>query len=386
MTGHPETADRRRAMLRTAMGPEIAAALADPAVIEVMVNPDGSLRLDRLGEGRIDTGVRMAPAEIERIIRLVASHVRVEIHAGNPIVSAELPPRAEGMASERFEGILPPVVLGPCFTIRKPGVRIFRLGDYIADGMLTEAQAAFLRQAVRDHRNILIVGGTSSGKTTFANALLAEMADLDERVILAEDTRELQCAAPDCIALRTVAGAVTLTALVRSILRLRPDRIIVGEVRGGEALDMLKAWNTGHPGGLATLHANSAKAALYRLEQLIQEVVPVVPRRLIAEAIDILVFIKGRGTGRRIDTIAEVTGLDTDGDYAVSDPLSPSPATGDCHVSQDPSARLDRAVFHLPSHRRRRPAVARHRPRRRLQHAVGAAAAADPRFRAGAGR
>ena len=126
MTGHRETEDRRRAMLRTAMGPEIAAALADPAVIEVMVNPDGSLRLDRLGEGRIDTGVQMAPAEVERIIRLVASHVRVEVHAGNPIVSAELPPRAEGVAGERFEGILPPVVLAPCFTIRKPGVRIHR--------------------------------------------------------------------------------------------------------------------------------------------------------------------------------------------------------------------------------------------------------------------
>jgi len=223
------------------------------------------------------------------------------------------------MASERFEGILPPVVLGPCFTIRKPGVRIFRLGDYIADGMLTEAQAAFLRQAVRDHRNILIVGGTSSGKTTFANALLAEMADLDERVILAEDTRELQCAAPDCIALRTVAGAVTLTALVRSILRLRPDRIIVGEVRGGEALDMLKAWNTGHPGGIATVHANSARSALYRIEQLCQEGVVTVPRRLIAEAIDIVVFILGRGIGRRIETVAEVTGLDGNGDYAVTD-------------------------------------------------------------------
>jgi type IV secretion system protein VirB11 len=331
MISHPETEDRRRTMLRTAMGPDIAAALSDPAVIEVMVNPDGALRLDRLGEGRIDTGVRMAAAEVERIIRLVASHVRVEVHAGNPIVSAELPPRAEGAAGERFEGILPPVTLGPCFTIRKPGVRIFRLADYIADGMLTEAQAAFLRQAVRDHRNILIVGGTSSGKTTFANALLAEISDLDERVILAEDTRELQCAAQDCIALRTIAGAVTLTALIRSILRLRPDRIIIGEVRGGEALDMLKAWNTGHPGGLSTLHANSAKAALYRLEQLIQEAVAVVPRRLIAEAIDILVFIKGRGTGRRIETIAEVQGLAANDDYAVADLLPP--ATGDRHVA-----------------------------------------------------
>ena len=321
---HPETLDRRRTMLRTAMGQDIAAALADPAVIEVMVNPDGALRLDRLGEGRSDTGVRLGVPEVERIIRLVASHVRVEVHAGHPIVSAELPPRDEGVAGERFEGILPPVALAPCFTIRKPAARIYTLDDYTADRILSPAQAAILRQAIADRRNLLIIGGTSSGKTTLANALLAEMAGLDERIILIEDTRELQCAAPDCVALRTRPGVVSLADLVRSTLRFRPDRIIVGEVRGAEALDMLKAWNTGHPGGIATVHANSARAALYRLEQLIQEAVITVPRRLIAEAIDVLVFIQGRGMDRHIETIAEVTGLDTDGDYAVTD-LIPQP-------------------------------------------------------------
>jgi type IV secretion system protein VirB11 len=111
--------------------------------------------------------------------------------------------------------------------------------------------------------------------------------------------------------------------LVRSTLRLRPDRIIVGEVRGGEALDMLKAWNTGHPGGIATVHANSAGSALYRLEQLIQEAVVTVPRRLIAEAIDLIVFIEGRGSGRRIEAIAAVDGLDCSGDYALR-PLDPN--------------------------------------------------------------
>lgn len=319
---HPEAQDRRRTMLRTAMGKDIATALADPTVIEVMVNPDGALRLDRLGEGRIDTGVRLGSAQVERIIRLVASHVRVEVHTGNPVVSAELPPRDEGIAGERFEGILPPVALAPCFTIRKPAARVYTLDDYIADRILSPLQAEALRHAVTERRNLLIAGGTSSGKTTLANALLAEMAGLDERVILLEDTRELQCAAPDCVALRTKPGLVSLADLVRSTLRFRPDRIIVGEVRGAEALDMLKAWNTGHPGGVATVHANSGRAALYRLEQLIQEAVVTVPRRLIAEAIDIIVFIQGRGTARRIETISEVTGLDADGDYAVAD-LSP---------------------------------------------------------------
>jgi type IV secretion system protein TrbB len=312
--GHPETRGRRRAMLRTAMGPAIAAALADPAVIEVMVNPDGVLRLDRLGEGRVETGEKLGASEVERIIRLVASHIRVEAHANNPIVSAELPDTAE-----RFEGILPPVASAPCFSIRKPAVKIYTLDNYVEDRILSPVLADILKKAITERANLLIVGGTSSGKTTLANALLAEIARLDERVILIEDTRELQCAARDCVALRTKAGIVTMADLVRSTLRLRPDRIIVGEVRGAEALDMLKAWNTGHPGGIATVHANSARAALYRLEQLIQESVVTVPRRLIAEAIDLVVFIRGRGTARRIETIAQVTGLEADGDYAINE-------------------------------------------------------------------
>lgn len=316
---HPEAQERRRAMLRTAMGPQIAAALADPCVSEVMVNPDGVLRLDRLGEGRIDTGARLEPAEVERIIRLVASHVRGEVHVGRPIVSAELPAHNDGQAGERFEGLLPPVASAPCFSIRKPAARIHRLLDYVADGIMSAQTARLLSLAVVARKNILVAGGTSSGKTTLANALLAEMAGLDERVILIEDTRELQCAAPDCVALRTRPGVVSMADLVRSTLRLRPDRIIVGEVRGGEALDMLKAWNTGHPGGIATVHANSARSALYRIEQLVAEAVVTVPRRLIAEAIDMLVFISGRGSGRRIETVAEVGGLDSDGDYAVTD-------------------------------------------------------------------
>jgi type IV secretion system protein VirB11 len=305
-------------MLRTAMGAEIAAALADPAVVEVMVNPDGSLRLDRLGEGRVDTGVRLGAAEVERIIRLVASHTRAEIHADNPIISTELPE-----TGERFEGLLPPVVVAPAFAIRKPAAKIYTLEDYVSDRIMLPGQADMLRAAVADRRNILVVGGTSSGKTTLANALLAELSKRDERIIILEDTRELQCAAPDHVALRTKQGVVTLSALVRSTLRLRPDRIIVGEVRGGEALDMLRAWNTGHPGGIATVHANSARAALYRIEQLVQEVVVAVPRRLIAEAIDLLVFIKGRGLARRIETIAQVKGLDTNGDYALVEAQPP---------------------------------------------------------------
>ena len=323
------SADRRRAMLRTAMGPAIAEALADPLVVEIMVNPDGALRLDRLGEGRTDTGVRMDPAQVERIVRLVASHARAEVHGEAPIVSAELPPHIDGRAGERFEGVLPPVATAPCFSIRKPAERLYSLDDYVGDGLMSQVAADRLKAAVVQRFNILVAGGTSSGKTTLANALLAEMAWVDERVILIEDTRELQSPAPDTVALRTRPGIVTMADLVRSTLRLRPDRIIVGEVRGPEALDMLKAWNTGHPGGIATVHANSAASALFRVEQLVQEAVVTVPRRLIAEAIDIIVFIAGRGLDRRIESIARVAGLDPDGNYGLVDLLTPANPKGE---------------------------------------------------------
>ncbi len=308
------------------MGPEIASALADPRTQEIMVNPDGALRIDRLGEGRIDTGVRIPPAQVERIIRLVASHARAEIHGDRPVISAELPPHAEGRAGERFEGVLPPVSEAPCFSIRKPAERLHLLENYVAESIMPAEAAELLRTAVADRLNILVAGGTSSGKTTLANALLAEMASVDARVILIEDTRELQCPLPDTVALRTRAGAASMTDLVRSTMRLRPDRIVVGEVRGPEALDMLKAWNTGHPGGIATVHANSARAALTRIEQLVQEAVVTVPRQLIAEAIDIIVFIAGRGAGRRVAAIVRVAGLDPrTGAYDLADLLNPQP-------------------------------------------------------------
>ncbi|GGA01486.1 MULTISPECIES: P-type conjugative transfer ATPase TrbB [Sphingobium] len=314
--------DRRRAMLRTAMGEDIAALLADPLTQEIMVNPDGALRVDRLGEGRVDTGISIEPSQVERIIRLVAAYGRAEIHADRPIISAELPPHAEGHAGERFEGVLPPIAPAPCFSIRKPAERLYTLDDYVADGLMPPALAEALRAAVTQRLNILIAGGTSSGKTTLANALLAEMAWVDARVILIEDTRELQCPLPDTVALRTKAGVASMTDLVRSTMRLRPDRIVVGEVRGPEALDMLKAWNTGHPGGIATVHANGAQAALTRIEQLVQEAVVTVPRQLIAEAIDLIVFISGRGSARRIASIARMAGLDPDtGAYRLSNLL-----------------------------------------------------------------
>ncbi|MBC3466849.1 P-type conjugative transfer ATPase TrbB [Pseudomonas sp. RW10S2] len=310
-------------MLRTAMGPLIAGALEDPDIVEIMLNPDRSLWIDRLSTGRAPLGQSLPESDGERIIRLVAAHVGAEVHRGRPLLSAELPE-----TGERFEGILPPASPAPAFALRKRAVGVIPLERYVAEGMMTEAQAAFLRAAVQDRRNILVAGGTSTGKTTLANALLAEIAATGDRVLVLEDTVELQCVARDHVPLRTRAGVVTMTDLVRATLRLRPDRVIVGEVRGGEALDLIKVWGTGHPGGIATIHANSAAGALLRLEQLILEVAVTAPRALIAEAVDIVIHLTGRGRQRRIDRITRVIGITADG-YQLDDIRPSSHASGD---------------------------------------------------------
>jgi len=309
-------------MLRTALGADIARWLGEPDVSEVMLNPDGRLWVDRLGEGLAATECLMSAADGERIIRLVAHHVGAEVHASVPRVSAELP---EG--GERFEGLLPPVVAAPSFAIRKPAIAVFSLADYVTTGIMSKWQAEALAGAVAARKNILVVGGTSTGKTTLTNALLAEVSKTSDRVVLIEDTRELQCAAPNLVAMRTKDGVASLSDLVRSSLRLRPDRIPIGEVRGSEALDLLKAWGTGHPGGVGTIHAGTAIGALRRMEQLIQEAVVTVPRALIAETIDLVAVLSGRGASRRLAELARIEGLGPDGDYRVI-PAS-QPLTGD---------------------------------------------------------
>ena len=317
-----EALARSTRMLRTALGADVAAWLEDPTVVEVMLNPDGRLWVDRLSDGLADTGEELSAADGERIVRLVAHHVGAEVHAGAPRVSAELPG-----TGERFEGLLPPVVAAPVFAIRKPAVAVFTLEDYVAAGIMPETAATALREAIASRANILVAGGTSTGKTTLTNALLAEVAKSSDRVVLIEDTRELQCLTPNLVALRTKDGVASLSDLVRSSLRLRPDRIPIGEVRGAEALDLLKAWGTGHPGGIGTIHAGSALGALRRLEQLIQEAVVTVPRAMIAETIDLIAVLSGRGSARRLSELARVEGLDATSDYQTQPLLHPR--TGD---------------------------------------------------------
>jgi len=308
----PETAPftRSQRMLRSALGPLLLARLDDPGVAELMLNPDGRVWLDRFDAGLVDAELTVSAADAERILRLVAHHVGAEIHAGSPRLSAELPG-----TGERFEGLLPPVTAAPTFSIRKPARQVFGLDDYVRAGVMSGEDARALAEAVRERRNILVAGPTSSGKTTLVNALLAQVAQTEDRVVLCEDLRELQCAAPNLVALRTIDGLVSLTDLVRSTLRLRPDRIVIGEVRGPEALDLIKAWGTGHPGGVGTLHAGSALGALLRLEQLIQEAVVTVPRGLIAQTIDLIAVLAGRGRQRRLVELSRLQGLAPDGAY-----------------------------------------------------------------------
>jgi type IV secretion system protein VirB11 len=322
-----EAALRGDDILRTALGP-INAWLADPAIVEVMLNADGKLWIDRQVEGLSYTGERLSTEAGERIMRCVAAFVGAEVTPKSPLLSAELPILSAELQNinARFEGLIPPIVEAPTFAIRKPASAVFTLAEYVEAAIMTAEQADLLRDAVARHLNILVAGATSSGKTTLVNALLAEMAGTPDRIILIEDTRELQCAAPNFVALRTKEDVASLSDLVRSTLRLRPDRIPIGEVRDGPAaLNLVRAWGTGHPGGVCTIHAGSAIGTLHRLEQLIQEVVITVPRPLIAETINVIAVLEGRGVKRQLVELAAVErSLNHRGDYVLTPTVKPN--------------------------------------------------------------
>ena len=304
-----ETFARDARLLRGALGPIIASYLEDPNIGKVILMPDGWLWIDRLSSGLENTGCCVQPADADRIVRLVAHHEGVELHAGSPCVLAKL-----SESGERFEGLIPPVVTAPCFAIRRPAASAFTLGDYVDAGTMSVAQAERLRLAVRHQNNILVTGGTLTGKTTLAKALLAEIAKTGDRMVLFEDIREHQRAVPNLVALRTKDGPATLPDLVRSSHRPRPNRTPVGRARGAETLYLLNAWGTEHPGGVGTLYAHSAIGALRCLEQLIQEAGGA-PRAVIADTIDIIAVLAGRGGARRLIELAAVQNLGPNGDY-----------------------------------------------------------------------
>jgi P-type conjugative transfer ATPase TrbB len=298
---------RRDELLRRQLGPQLLAAIADPPITDIIVNEDGRVWFEAHGKGLFAAGFVLPESHRESLIGTVAAALGTTADNDHPIVEGELP--IEGI---RFEGLMPPVVRHPCFAMRKPAQVLYTLDDYVRDGIVTEAQAEIFRDATRRRWNIAIAGGTGSGKTTFAGALINEMvasSDQSERYVIIEDTLEIQCRAENLVQLHT-SEAIDLTRLVRATMRLRPDRIIIGEVRGAEALALLKAWLTGHPGGVTTIHANSARAALTRLSGLVQEAgVPPQPE-LIAETIDLIAFIMRTPKGRKVTDLVRVESYD----------------------------------------------------------------------------
>jgi len=290
-SAHNVREERLRRKLHRELGPVVLEALADEKTIEVMVNPDGLVWWDQLEDGQSLLPDEFSAERAESLVGTVAALLDTVANQDHPIVEGELP-----FFGFRFEGLVPPVTPRATVTIRKHSSRVRTLDDYLTEERISALHVDTLREAVDARWNIIVTGGTASGKTTFVNALLHEKVKLshpNHRFVILEDTVELQCAAPNRVPLRT-SEVADLTRLVRATMRLRPDAIIVGEVRGREALDMLKAWNTGHPGGICTVHANSARAALSRLDQLVQEAgVPSQPF-LLADAVDLIVALQER--------------------------------------------------------------------------------------------
>jgi P-type conjugative transfer ATPase TrbB len=311
-----ESQTRRATALRSALAP-LLEFLTDDLIVEIMLNADGVVWIERLGQGMRRTTARMHAADAERMLRLIASEMSVELTAQSPSLSAKLP----GPWGARLQASIPPIVDAPTFALRKPARVVFSLSDYQAKGILTAAQSGALTEAIHAHHNILIGGGTGSGKTTFANALLKTIAqETDDRILIIEDTPELQCTAENKIQVLVQPRTHTWRDAVQAAMRYRPDRILVGEVRDGSALELLKAWNTGHPGGLATIHANDTRAMLDRLCQLIEELVFPAPRGLVAQTVNLCVHIRrdtSHPAGRSISGIDRVLGLSPDGSWAL---------------------------------------------------------------------
>ena len=301
------------AHLLQVLGPHAALLSRDAGIAEISANPDGQIWIDRAGEGLSRVG-ELGERQRDQIVRLAATASGLSVTAGSPIVSCRLPE-----LGFRFEGLLPPAVESPAFSIRFHGLTSPALLDYAETGTLCIGHKSALEQAIGLKRNILVAGSTGSGKTTLLNALIGELHRQSpaERIVVIEDTPEIRSSLPNTVFLRASAGA-DATRLLASTLRLRPDRIFVGEVRDGAALALLKAWNTGHPGGMASIHANSAADALLRMDLLVREASVGALPEVIAAAVDVVVFIERTSLGRRVSEIIRVEGYDN-GRFITSD-------------------------------------------------------------------
>ena len=310
LTNSPKSSQdqEKRNLIEHYLGQQIRDLLDHPDTIEVSLNSDGRLFVS------LNNGEKMLVRDdadqiaAQMLMNAIAAWKAVTFNDKFPLISVELP------TGERFSGQIPPVVPAPSFCIRKPSEKIITLEEYLHNGQINQHHYQIIVDAVKASRSMIILGGTASGKTTFANAVLQKISDTGDRLIIIEDLTELQCAAEDVLRLREAPPHVSMSDLVKQSLRLSPERIIIGEVRDRAALDLLKAWNTGHTGGIATIHANSAKDGISRLEQMILEAIPSVPHRLIESAVDLFIYIEKKAEKRyQVTQICEAS--ITDGNW-----------------------------------------------------------------------
>ncbi|MCW3587396.1 P-type conjugative transfer ATPase TrbB [Burkholderia cenocepacia] len=300
--------DRRlKESISHALGPRLMELISDPRTQELNINPDSSVWWRRAGEPKARLDFVVKPSAVASAIRVVASYKDTTVDAQNPILECEFP-----IDGSRFSGLLPPVVKRPMISIRKKAPKVISANEYVKSGTMTFQQAEAIRKAVRSHLNILVAGGTASGKTTLLNMIMQMISEEtpDDRIVIIEDTEELQCDAEEVAFMRS-SDDTSMLDLLKATLRHSPDRICVGEVRDGTAFTLLKAWNTGHSGGLGTLHSDGRpQDALNRLDVLVQEASPIPQRALIGAAVHVVVNIEKFGFGRRVTGVSAVKGYD----------------------------------------------------------------------------
>lgn len=327
LSGAARSRERLLEGLRRDMGPFCLGALKDNDVKEILLNSDGRVWVDTYSDGWVHSGETMSVSQSTKLMMTVASLLNTVVTVQRPILQGEFP-----LDESRFQGNMPPIVTAPSFNIRKKPLRVYTLQEYVDSGILSPSHAAMIRASIRMKKNILVVGGTASGKTTFLNACIAEMVALcpKDRIICAEDTREVICTAANKEMLRSTLD-ISMNDLLKSALRMTPDRILCGEVRDKEAYALLEMWNTGHDGGLATVHGTTAARGLGRIQRLAYgglqhgaggEFIP----QVVAEAIHVVVFIKKVDESicpakRRVTEVLRIDGFDPQTQQYLTSPV-----------------------------------------------------------------
>lgn len=300
MNAEREKLERLHGQLRGDFGPGICAALSNDTVTEIKVGEDGKLWLKKHVVGWEDTLQTVSADQRLRALNTMASILGKTVNASTPTLSGELP-----LTGDRVEGSVPPSSPSASFVIRRHAPKVFTLADYVKDRILEKWQAAVLAKHVRGRSNIVFSGATNSGKTTIANACL-QLVGPQEHVVIVEDTEELQCDAPNLSRYKTGDPHPTMLEQIKSYMRRAPDRLVIGETRDRAGLEMLKAWDTGHRGGITTVHATNAHRVFDRFAQFCEEAGTTPQWRLMRSALDLICHMEMTPNGRRMTEILEV--------------------------------------------------------------------------------